>query len=120
MPRGGPPIAAALSGSGAGREAPDDGSPGVPGGGPDWSGGTLPADGVGSEIAIASRPSSSHLKATWQTSVGRCADAGGGHRPRGGGLTSTGDVAACGWPEAGRRWRAWAARWTLYSYCDVG
>ena len=33
-PRGGLPIAAALSGDGAGREAPDDGSPGVPGGGP--------------------------------------------------------------------------------------
>ena len=34
-PRGGPPIAAALSGSGKGREAPDDGSPGVSGGGPE-------------------------------------------------------------------------------------
>ena len=32
-PRGGPPITAALSGGGARREAPDDGSPGVPGGG---------------------------------------------------------------------------------------
>ena len=60
----------------------------------------MPADGAGSEMAIASRPSCNHLRATWQTSVGRCADAGGGRGPRGGGLTSTGDVAACGWPKA--------------------
>ena len=78
----GPPLAMVLAGGGAGCEAPDIGYAGMLGGGPglaQW----LPADGRGSEMAIVRRSSWSCLRATWQTSVGRWDDAGGGCGSRG-------------------------------------
>ena len=97
-PRGGPPITAALSSGGARREAPDDGSPCVPGGRPGLVRGSLPADGASNEMAIGSRASCSHLRATWQASVGWWADVGGRRGPRGGDLTFTGMRADAGGP----------------------
>ena len=77
----GPPLAVVLTGGGAGREAPDIGCAGMPGGGPGLAQG-LPTDGRCSKMAIARRSSCSRLRATWQTSVGRWGDAGGGRGPR--------------------------------------
>ena len=133
-PRGGPPLVATLAGGGAGRQAHDVGSADVPGGEPGLTQGTLPTDGTRNDMAIARRSSCSRLRVMWQASVGRWADACGGRGPRGGGLTTTGDVgrrrrraravrwpalvplgdvAACRWPEGLRRRRARATRWSI-------
>ena len=117
-PRGGPPLAAALAGGGAGSEAHVVDSAGVPGGMPGLAQGALQVDIAGNEVAIVCRPSGCRLRTTWQALVGRWADAGGRRGPRGGGLTSNVMRAQAvasgremvGYSAAGRRGRMWLAR----------
>ena len=87
-PRGGPPLATALAGDGAGREAHVVDSAGVPGGGMGFAQRALPDDSAGSEMAIVRRQSGCRLRSTWQALVGRWAVSGGKRRLRGGVLTS--------------------------------